>query len=511
MRRAIAWTHRVHRWSGTALALLMAAWFASGAVMTFKAYPSYTDEERRAHALPLSAEGAAGSLTAAGAAGSLPAADSAESPRAAGTDVLRAALVPPDLARWLGEGARARLGVIEGSPRWLLRGAAGYRVLPEVPALDEARARAEAERTHGRCSGAVERIDQPDQWTVGRSPPNSYPLLRIACEDASGLELYVSTRSGEIIQESTREERVWAWLGPITHWIYPAILRRERELWRDVVLWISAVGCVLTLSGMAAGVHSAVRGKRSVKRQVYLRWHQRLGLAFGAMAFAWVFSGALSLEPFHWSSPTAEPAAAWSNISISETLPQQLTAAFDSCADALPELRELELVSAGRLYALCTDAASQTRIVDLEDPRLTLRRRIPDEALQRLAQTLGAQLTLASAADDYYYPTHSRPIVLPYARFVLPDSESTVLYFDPSSARLIDQLDDKRRWERWLYHGLHSWDFHALYKHRVLWRSIVIAAMLVGFALSVLGLLIVGRRQLRPHQRARNVRSTSQS
>jgi hypothetical protein len=497
MRRAIAFVHRVHRWSGTALALLMAAWFASGAVMTFKAYPAYTDAERRAHALPLTA--------AASSAVQQLAEPSAEQPRAGGG--ARVSLVPRALEEWLGAGGlasgQARLAMIQGEPRWLLRGAGGYRVLPEVSPLDAQRARGEVERTHGPCRGPIERVDRADQWTVGRTPPGSFPLLRMACEDASGLELYVSTRSGEIVQESTRSERVWAWLGPITHWIYPAVLRRERELWRDLVLWISAFGCVVTVSGMFAGVHAALRSKRSVKRQTYLRWHQRLGLAFGAMAFAWVFSGALSLEPFHWSSPASTPADRWSMAAVSDTLPQQLSAALESCRRELPALRELELVAAGRLYAVCSDAASQTRIVELDDPLHAARQRISDTRLEQLAQHLNARLTLATAPDDYHYPTHSRPIALPYARFALPDSDHTILYLDPSTGQVTDQIDDKRRYERWLYHGLHSWDFQALYQHRVLWRTTVIAAMLVGLALSISGLLIIGRRQLRARRTRR--------
>jgi hypothetical protein len=493
--RALALLHRVHRWTGTAMASLMAVWFASGAVMTFKAYPAYTDAERLAQSQPLMAAGDASSQTSA--------------PGAA------AALVPDALMAWLRSGGlaggRARLSMLEGEPRWLLRDAAGYRVLRtqapwEIAPLDATRARAVVEHVHGACRGPAARVNIPDQWTVGRTHPGSYPLWRIACDDELGSELYVSARSGEIVQASTRSERVWAWLGPIAHWVYPALLRRERELWRDVVLWVSAIGCIVTVTGMLAGVHSAARSRRSertVKRQVYLRWHQRLGLGFGAAACAWVFSGALSLEPFHWSSPASEPGEGWSRVTVHAELPQQLTAAVSHCREQLPDLREVELIAAGHLYALCSDAAPEvhTRIVDLEEPRLTPRERIADQQLQRLAHSVAAQLSLATSADDYYYPTHRRPIALPYARFALADDAHTVLYFDPARGELIDQIDDKRRWERWLYHGLHSWDFPALYRHRTLWRMVVIAAMLVGTALAVLGLLIFTRRQRRTRAR----------
>lgn len=476
-KRLIAWTHRLHRWTGTTLAGLMLIWFASGAVMTFAEYPAYTEAERLAHGQPLSA------------------ARPSQEP-----------LTPEPLLEWLRQGGltrgRARLAMIEGELRWLVRDAGSYRAFRvsapwHVELLDERRARAEVERLQGPCRGPAQRIDRPDQWTVGRSPPGSYPLLRVQCGDASGSELYLSMRSGEIIQQSTQRERILAWLGPIPHWLYPAVLRRERELWRDVVLWLSAAGCVVTLSGLLAGVHAWRRSRRNAdrtQRQVYLRWHQRLGLGFGAAAFAWVFSGALSLEPFHWARPADEPARAWSALPATN-LP--LKAAIEHCRSQLPELRELELVGVGRTYALCRDAWTQTRIIDLSDPSLTPRRRISDEQLQHLAQNIGAQVTLASAPDHYHYPTHRRPIALPYARFTLPDRANTTLYFDPARGALIAQIDDKRRLNRWLYHGLHSWDFEPLYERRTLWRVTVIAAMLIGCALSLLGILIFMRRQRR--------------
>lgn len=57
-KRLIVWAHRLHRWTGTALAVLMLIWFASGAVMTFARYPVYSDAERLAYSQPLTAAGA---------------------------------------------------------------------------------------------------------------------------------------------------------------------------------------------------------------------------------------------------------------------------------------------------------------------------------------------------------------------------------------------------------------------------------------------------------------------
>jgi hypothetical protein len=46
--------------------------------------------------------------------------------------------------------------------------------------------------------------------------------------DAAGTCLYVSLRSGEVIQRTVRVERAWNWVGAIVHWINPTLLRKHQ-------------------------------------------------------------------------------------------------------------------------------------------------------------------------------------------------------------------------------------------------------------------------------------------
>ena len=45
--------------------------------------------------------------------------------------------------------------------------------------------------------------------------------------DPAGTELYVSSTTGEVVLGTTRDERVWNYLGSVVHWIYPTVLRRN--------------------------------------------------------------------------------------------------------------------------------------------------------------------------------------------------------------------------------------------------------------------------------------------
>jgi len=482
--------HRTHRSAGSVLALLIVLWFASGAVMTFSGYPRFTETERLALAPAL--------------------------PRAASIEL--PAALQRHLASAKPDGSRVRLAMHEGEPTWLYNGVEGARVAlraePEASfsPLDEARVRYEASERFGLPVRAVQRLDESDQWTVAIAKPGNMPLYRVYFGDASSTEAYLSARSGETVQATTRTERVLAWLGAIPHWIYPTILRRERELWRYTVFALSAAGLLITVSGTVAGIHvwRATR-KRKGPRDPYLRWHQWLGLWFGLFASTWLFSGAMSLTPFQWTGGRGpsehEQAALYQHATVPSAAAVQRALAL--CQRDLT-VRELELSPlGGRLYAVCADAENQTRVVDLTDAVAVSRALLPSTAIATLAARLAGPdrertTELASAYDSYYYPTHSSPdAALPYFRVSLQDDEASTYYIDPARARLLRKYTHLTRLERWLYQGLHSFDIPGLYQHRVLWRTLVIGAMALGVGLSGLGFWMTVRRWRRASARKR--------
>jgi hypothetical protein len=303
------------------------------------------------------------------------------------------------------------------------------------------------------------------------------PLFRARL--AGGDEVYLAARSGELVQQSTRSERTWAWFGAIPHWVYFTWLREQRALWRYTVLTLSTLGMLVTLSGSIAGI-SVQRRLRRTMRDPALRWHQRLGLAFGLLAFSWLFSGALSLTPFQWSA-SAPPAI----FAAGPVSAPAVDAARQACAREL-ELRELELAPlAGHSYAVCL-GRDRTRIVDLAD------------GIVREALTLpGAQRE--TEPDAYFHPTHHQRDFP--ARYLRLDQADASIYIDPAQARVLTYYTDRLRLERWLFNGLHSLDLPGLYERSRLWLAVIWLAMAVGFTLSVLGGYMAVRRSVRRRRR----------
>jgi hypothetical protein len=101
--------------------------------------------------------------------------------------------------------------------------------------------------------------------------------------------------------------------------------------------------------------------------------------------------------------------------------------------------------------------------------------------------------------DDYYlHRLGERP--LPVLRIRYADSQQTLAYFDPGRGSAAQVLRPKERLDRWLYQGLHSLSFPAVYFRRPLWDFIVIALLLGGTGLGVTTLTAAWRR-LRRHAR----------
>lgn len=63
-------------------------------------------------------------------------------------------------------------------------------------------------------------------------------------------------------------------------------------------------------------------------------------------------------------------------------------------------------------------------------------------------------------------------------------------YIDPKTARIVQGYNSRSRWNRWLYHGLHSMDFPWLYKSRPSWDILLVSLLAGGAALCFTSLLL---------------------
>jgi PepSY-associated TM region len=475
----------LHRWLGVALCLLFLVWFPSGIAMMYWDFPGVTDEARVLHAAPLGAS--------------------------------HVRIAPAQAWAALGEAGaplRARLVLFDGRPLYRFQTHGGdegvYADTGERRAhvsADMSRRIAAAWTGEPADAATVETIDKADQWTVQGSFRSLRPLWKYSW--ANGDEVYVSPQTGDVVQFTTTTSRIGAYLGPIPHWFYFTPLRRHQERWSAVVIYTSAIGTISAVLGVtvAALVFSPSKRYRTAGRMThipyagYKRWHMVLGLAAGAGAVTWAFSGMLSMDPL----PVTQSAAAGeeTRAAVQRALRGPLALhAFDAqhprdvlaSVSSAPEVKELELLSVGGepLY-LATLRPDRTRVVTLDGGVANaLDEKKLGVIVANAAGTGVAELGGVTAYDRYYLDRRGR-LPLPVLLVRLNDDRRTRYYIDPRTARVTGSYNAAEWSSRWLYHGLHSLDFPWLYDHPPAWDIVMLSFMLGGTALSVTSLVLAWR------------------
>jgi hypothetical protein len=510
-RKVLVYTHR---WLGIAGLLFFILWFVSGIVMMYADMPGVSVGERLARMPCL--------------------------------DLSRVTVDPhAAAAQFEPEPTRLRVAMLGDRPVYrLLSGSRWVGVYADTGAAIPPLSPADAVGALGRLvpdrRGSLRhdaRLVDSDQWSLYSGIRAQMPLHRIAVGDEAGTYYYVTERTGDLILKTTREGRLWAYAGPVLHWLYVPALRRQSDLWSSLVVWIALAGCAMCASGLVWGVWRYSLGRRYRLRggaamspyAGLMRWHHYLGLGAGVTTLTWAFSGAVSLNPFEALrsrplTPAQRDAAAGGPIDFRLLTVDGLRRATTRLQREAP-VTEVEFVQyQGRPFVLgyvppplqtvrdrmdgdvqgvLSAVVDHEHLIASTDPdHDEVFRRFNDESLARVARAAMPGARVADEVwlheyDAYYYGRKvSRP--LPVLRVRFDDPDVTWLYLDPQHGRISVRLEQRDRWRRWLYHGLHSLDLPALYRRRPLWDLTVIALSLGGLALS-LTTVVPAIRRVRRH------------
>lgn len=461
----------LHRWLGIVCCLLFAMWFASGIVMHFVPFPQLTNTERFAGLAPIDGQRVVISPSSA--------------IKASGLNRIKS-------IRLL-ERSDGPIYVIVGEARdSAIRAADGSDAQVESSELALAIAKQHASRNGVDASHAtVEALADYDQWTVPNGFDRHRPLFRVALHDASGMDVYVSSATGEVVLCTARGERWWNILGSVPHWIYPTILRSNWLLWDKVVWSISLVALIATVLGVMLGVAriKVTNGRLQSPFRGWYALHHVMGLLSTVFLLAWVASGWLSMDHGRLFSrgvlTQAEadilaPDATWSKLS-SITWPL-LTV----------DAREVGWFIFGeRVYRRDQFGLDQQILVgaaEADGGSNALSSARIREVTGRLAAGCGTP-SLTSATDDY--PAHS---ALPSGQVYRVKCRGLWFDIDSASGSVLQRLDASRRAYRWLYGGLHTLDFPFLLAHPRLRGVLIVGLCALGLLFSVTGIVIGWRR-----------------
>ena len=502
------WSIRTHRYVGIPLSALFVLWFVSGIVMMYTGGMPELSPALRLE-------------------------------RRADVDLSRVRLTAAEAAERGGvpqPPAQAGLLSVFGRPAYRFDGLTVFADTGErLPPLGPDAAREAARRFTGAPLSAIahERlVVTPDQWML--IAQQFLPAHKLRVSDGAGTELYVAQETADVAMVTTRRGRAAAWLGAIPHWFYLPALRNDRPRWEAVIVWTSAVGCLVAITGLLLGVtqfrwRRAQRGQRRVPYAGGLRWHYFSGVVFGLVTLTWVFSGMLSVQPFAWMTMQGlrVPSGALSGGTLElADFPAIDRAAWDQATSgrAVKEVTLLRIdgephyvVRPGRVPGTSAGGSRPDRLV--VDASTLMPRRAPldaDALVARLRAALPAVpvigATLMESYDGYYYGRGSDRPPLPVVRIRFADPLRTWIYVDPAVSRIVRTVHRYSRLERWLFNGLHSLDFTFWYDRRPLWDVGVLVLLSGGLASAGIGLWLglarvrlavtpAGRRRRSPSRR----------
>ena len=464
-----------HRWLGIVLGPLFAMWFASGIVMHFVPFPQLDESERVAGLAPLRLEG--------------PIHGPADAVIALGmTDALRVRLL---------QRADGPVYIVSG-----VLGSTALRAsdlasasLPSSPLALVIGADYAAQRGMRAPDSAKITLIDYDQWTVAGRYHRHRPLYRLALDDEVGTEIYISSKTGEVVLDTTRWERGWNFVGSVAHWIYLPQLRSNPELWSAIVWWLSLVALVSVLAGAILGiVRLRIDGTRRISPYQGMHWwHHVLGLSSLIFVTTWIFSGWLSMDDgrlFSTARASNADIAAVSGAPPWERLTDEELRRIDSSA------REVEWFAFdGKLFRREITGQNSQRLAEIGDSGPE-RQFLSLAAVRPIALRLGTACgdpAEVSRADNYAIGSIMRESAV--YRIACGD----VWYdIDAANGALLQKSDSSRRAYRWLYRALHTLDFPALAARPMLRTVLIVSLCAIGLLFSLTG-LVIGCRRLWPH------------
>lgn len=440
-------------------------WFLSGIVMMYVPFPSLTQKERLAGLARI---------------------DWTKMQGAARPEV------------WLQQGP-------EG-PIWLDDAAISASTGRAVAPVDRRQAAYIAAAFGKARASAVERVER-DQWTVAGGFDRYRPLWKVSLDRPDGLILYVASITGTVVLDTHASERFWNWLGSVPHWIYPTILRQDQPLWRQVILWTSGAGIVGAVSGMWIGVLRARLRRRYKAGRVspyrgWQWWHHIMGLFGGTMLVAWIVSGWLSVDPNRWFASKGLGEAAYAAYAAPGTPPVIDWRRLGSMPQAKAARRmQMRWIDGTPLLTLSQpDHADLILDARSLQPITLAPRRLIRAAGRMVPGAPIAAVEWLTAPDAYWYEAKSR-VELPVLRIRFADPARDWITISPRSGAILSEIDARRRLYRWLFDGLHRWDFNGLITRRPLWDIWMGFWLAVGTIVSSTGVVLAIRRLRRPLHR----------
>lgn len=469
-----------HRILGTALSLLLLMWFVTGFVMMFHSFPSLGTKEYK-HLTALS--------------DSLPQ-----------IDIVRKVIPQSEQIRALTvemfrEEAVFRIETDKNS--YTLSADTTLKTISNSVPFKELESY--AKQWNEADIVRVDTLNRLDQWIPYSSYKSDFPIYKFTFNDSEKSYLYLSSVTGKALQYVNREQRFWAWVGPIPHMLYFWQWRQHRAEWTTIITFFSGLGVIMCLTGIIIGIWSYMivyRKKRKFRtpyRKFYFKWHHIFGFIFGFFVFMFVLSGMMSFNELpQWAVKTHD-----------KSIEKQIKAPTPINLDAFEtdyrliihnnprKVKSISFEQFGEKTYYSTIIDSKSQNIDAQSDSLQELFMSEKDVLSKVKQVADASTKVQLMEEfDNYYVGFTKRMQLPVYKIELDDADKSTIYIDPTNGRT-RFYNKNSRTKKWIYPAFHSLRFKFFVENRLL-RDIVLWTLLIGgtvvsFTGFVLGIRYIGR------------------
>ena len=386
-----------------------------------------------------------------------------------------------------------------------------------INSFDEEHAKALSESFNGYPVKELYKINELDDWVPWSYYRPLLPFFKCKMNDPAHTVLYISEKTGEIVQETNRRARWSARFGAIPHWIYFKKLRLAKDIWRLVIIILSSFGILMSFTGIYAGFVRLRRrrGKGiSPYKKFWYKWHHLTGFFFGLFVFTFILSGLVSVTSIpDWMvgvNSKEKINIKWNQkLDLSghkNTLPKEIFAAL-SHKEGIRKIEWRTVFKAPQFRVYYNDH-QKPEVYSLENGKVIPQRKFSIKDIRYQAENVFRNTPFSVVEqqnyDNYYSGSAMHYLPASAYKIELADAAETWLYIDPASGERIKKLTRNSRLRRWLYRFLHTFDISILKQYNTVRKILLILLSLVGLMVSITGLVLSFKWGMRNYNKLKN-------
>lgn len=496
--KSIRWVHKI---TGLVIALFFIMWFVTGIVLLYHTYPRVRAEDRYRHMAAL---------------------DPNELPDIYSIPGLADSIAPKMLSvekangktQWTISGLEPDMGKSDD----LKEGGEDVFVLSADTLFVSPRPLTSAMR------GSIARVWAPDgnivkvdtlrerqQWVMYERYEKSLPILRYYFDDPEKSQIFVAHDSGEVLQATTRSQRLWSWMGAIPHKLYIPLLRKDVKRWENVLLVGGLFCLVAALSGFYMGIYYLVlncrknhHGVSPFKKRIW-RYHHVSGLVFGVFLIAWGISGSLAMQrvPKWMVRYDGDYFISSSRLWGRKPLPlSEYRLDYRELFRKYKDVKSVTWDHFGEIPVYVVVDGDREIYIDASSNGIVTPLSIPEKVVATAVERYFGDETKynISLQRDYdeYYLSRKGDLGLPVWRVDVDNADGSRLYVDPKTG-YVKYLNKNRMVKKWLFGATHYLGIKFFVEHQglryvCLW---ILCAGCVVVCVTGIGLYISRKRILR--------------